>query len=475
MPPENLRFGGGASETVLHPIVLAAMLIAIVLIFLLPRKYVIWPFLCTAFLVPLGQAILVGGLHFFVIRVIILTVAVRMLVSMFTSPEGAFGHRWGALDIIFVLWALFRASAGVLVFSFNSSATIYQAGFLLDALGGYFALRYLIRDDDDIYKTIRVFAVISVIISGCMLFEKLHQVNLFGLLGGVRAIPEVRLGSVRAQGPFQHELLAGTFGATLLPLFFLLWKRGTSQVLAVLGAISATVMVVTSHSSTSVMAYAAALIAICAWPLRRHMRLVRWALVLALVSLQLVMKAPAWFLIARVDIVGGSSGYHRAMLVDHFITHFRDWWLMGTADNARWGFDMWDLCNQFVSEGELGGLATFACFVAMILLGFSKIGRARKSVEGDREKEWYFWLLGAALLSHVTAFFGVSYFDQTRVLWFALLAFIVIATAPYLAVKRVPKEAPLARYRHLKPAYLAPLTSRPKPFFALKQQSHFKS
>jgi hypothetical protein len=186
------------------------------------------------------------------------------------------------------------------------------------------------------------------------------------------------------------------------------------------------------------------------------------------------MKAPVWFLIARVDIVGGSSGYHRAMLVNDFITHFRDWWLVGTAENAQWGFTMWDLCNQFVSEGELGGLATFACFVAMIVLAFSTIGKARKSVEGDREKEWYFWLLGATLLSHVTAFFGVSYFDQTRVLWFATLAFVVTATAPYLAVKSVLKEAPRPGYRYLKPAYSAPVTPRPKPFFALKQQSHFK-
>ncbi|HEY4817327.1 MAG TPA: hypothetical protein VIH67_07840 [Candidatus Acidoferrum sp.] len=474
MPPENLRFGGGASETLLHPIVLAAMLIAIVLIFLLPRKYVIWPVLVTAFLIPIGQTVLVGGLHFFVIRIIILAVSARIFASMFTSPEGAFGNRWSTLDTIFVFWALFRALAGVLVFSLNSSAIVYQGGFLLDALGGYFVLRYLIRDDDDIYKAIRVFAVISVIIAGCMLFEKFHQVNVFGLLGGVRAAPEVRLGSVRAEGPFQHELLAGTFGATLLPLFFLLWKRGTSQILAVLGAISSTVMVVTSHSSTSVLAYGAALIAICAWPLRRHMRPVRWAVVLVLVALHLAMKAPVWFLIARVDIVGGSSGYHRAMLVNDFITHFRDWWLIGTADNAQWGYTMWDLCNQFVSEGELGGLATFACFVAMVVLGFSRIGTARKNVEGDREKEWYFWLLGATLLSHVTAFFGVSYFDQTRVLWFATLAFIVTATAPYLAVKKVLKEAPRPGYRHLKPAYSAPLTSRPKPFFALKQQSHFK-
>jgi hypothetical protein len=451
MPPENLRFGGGASETVLHPIVLAAMLIAIVLIFVLPRKNVIWPFLVMAFMVPLGQSILVGGLHFFVIRIIILVVAVRMLASMFSSPEGIFGDRLGALDVIFVVWALSRAVAGILIFSFNSGAIVYQTGFLLDALGGYFVLRYLIRDDDDIYRAIRVFAVLATGIAACMLFERLHQVNVFGFLGGVRAVPEVRGGSVRSQGPFQHELLAGTFGATLLPLFFVLWRQGKSQILAVLGALSATVMVVTSHSSTPVLAYGAALLAICAWPLRRSMRLLRWGFVLALISLHLVMKAPVWFLIARVDIVGGSSGYHRARLVNDFIVHFRDWWLMGTADNARWGFNMWDLCNQFVAEGQLGGLATFVCFVMMIVLCFSRIGRARKAVDGDRQKEWYFWLLGATLLSHIVAFFGVSYFDQTRISWFALLVIIVTATAPYLVkepVKHFVRTPP-----RLNPAY----------------------
>ena len=452
MPPDNLRFGGGASETVLHPIVLVAMLIAIALIFLLPRKYVIWPFLCTAFLVPLGQSILVGGLHFFVIRIIILTIVVRMLASSFTSPTGIFGDRLGVLDAVFLIWAFCRALAGILVFSFNSGALVYQGGFLLDAIGGFFVLRYLICDDEDIYRTLRVFATISIIIAGCMLFERMHQLNVFGLLGGVRAVPEVRNGSVRAEGPFQHELLAGTFAATLLPLFFLLWRQGKSRVLAVVGVIAATVMVITSHSSTSLMAYAAGLLGVCAWPLRRHMRLVRWGLILALISLHLVMKAPVWFLIARIDIVGGSSGYHRAMLVNGFITHFRDWWLVGTTENARWGNTMWDLCNQFVAEGQLGGLATFLCFVALIYMCFSRIGTARQSVEGDRQKEWYFWLLGVTLFSHVVGFFGISYFDQTRVSWFALLAMIITATAPYI-VKVPVKHFSRVPVRNPKPAY----------------------
>jgi hypothetical protein len=452
MPPENLRFGGGSSETILHPIVLVGMLIAIALIFLLPRKYVIWPFLCTAFLIPLGQALLIGGLHFFVIRIIILTVALRMLGSKLTSPEGIFGNRLGIPDSIFLLWAFCRALAGVLVFSFHSGAMIYQGAFLLDAIGGFFVLRYLIRDDDDIYRTIRVFATISIIIAGGMVFEKVHQVNLFGLLGGVRSVPEVRGGSVRSQGPFQHEILAGTFAATLLPLFFLLWKSGKSRALAAAGAISATIMVVTSHSSTPVMTYGAGVLALCAFPLRRHMRLIRWGFVLVLVALQLVMKAPVWFLIARVDVVGGSSGYHRAMLVNDFIIHFRDWWLIGTTENARWGNTMWDLCNQFVYEGQLGGLASFLCFVAMIYICFSRIGTARKVAEGDRNKEFFFWALGVTLFSHIIAFFGISYFDQTRIAWFALLAVIVTATAPYL-VKEPVKHFVRTPLRTLKPAY----------------------
>jgi hypothetical protein len=476
MPPENLRFGGGASETILHPAVLIAMLIAIALIFFLPRKYVIWPVLVTTFLIPLGQEILIGGLHFFVFRIIVLAVSVRMLASMFSSRDGAFGKRLGGLDLVFLLWALFRALAGVLIFSFNTGALVYQCGFLLDAVGGFFVIRYLIRDEEDIFRTMRALAAITIVIAGCMLFEKVHQVNLFGVLGGVRAVPEVRGGTVRAQGPFQHELLAGTFGATLFALFFLLWKSGKSRILGLAAMGASTVIVIVSASSTAILAFGAALIGICAWPLRRHMRMVRWGIVAGIVCLSFVMKAPFWFIVQHLDVVGGSSGYHRAMLINDFIVHFSDWWLMGTAENARWGFNMWDLCNQYVSEGQLGGLATFICFIAIICMAFSKIGTARKAVEGDREKEWYFWLLGAALFSHTIAFFGISYFDQTRVSWFALLAMVLAATAPYLAVKKVlEKDKPRFGYGRVKPAYAGPAVTRPKPVFAFKQQSHFKS
>jgi hypothetical protein len=485
MQPENFRFGGGASETVLHPIVLVAMLIAIALIYLLPRKYVIWPVLCTAILVPLGQEILVGGLHFMVFRIIVLAVAVRMLFAVFSSPEGLFGSRFGTFDVIFLVWALFRALAGVVVFSFNSGAMIQQGGFLLDSIGCFFVLRYLIHDEEDIYRTIRAFAVVCCVIALSMVAESLTTVNVFGYLGGVRALAEVRGGYARAQGPFQHEILAGAFAATLLPLFVLLWKSGKSNFLAVLGALAATIMVIASHSSTPMLAYGAGLFAICLWPLRRNMRLIRWGSVLALLALQSVMKAPVWFLIQRMDVVGGSSGYHRASLVDGFIRHFSDWWLFGTTENARWGYNMWDLCNQFVAEGQVGGLVTFVAFVAMICICFSRIGVARKAVApefdkhgkpvgGDLQKEWFFWLFGATLFSHVVAFFGISYFDQTRFSWFALLVMIVTATAPYALARKTAPQPVRRDFRRPIPAF-APSALNSEVREPLKPQTRFRS
>ena len=72
------------------------------------------------------------------------------------------------------------------------------------------------------------------------------------------------------------------------------------------------------------------IIALCFWPFRKIMRAVRWGLVFAVVLLQMVMKADVWFLLSRISDISGGSGWHRAMLIDNFIRHFGDWWLVGT-------------------------------------------------------------------------------------------------------------------------------------------------
>jgi len=253
----------------------------------------------------------------------------------------------------------------------------------------------------------------------------------------------LREGKLRSQGPFAHPILAGTFGAVLLPLFLgLWWQNKKARAAAVLGIISATVITITSTSSTPLMGYFAGILALCFWPLRRHMRLLRWGVVICLVGLHMVMKAPVWALIGRVDLVGGSSGDHRYELVNQFIRHFGDWWLLGVKEAEKWGYEMSDLSNQFVEAGVTGGLLTLVLFIAIIVYCFKRLGDARAASQDNPQAERRLWTLGAALFSNVAAFFGISYFDQTIVSWYTLVAMIVVATAAALRSPSATAAAP---------------------------------
>jgi len=268
-----------------------------------------------------------------------------------------------------------------------------------------------------------------------MLYEHIRSRNLFAIvLGGVQMVPSFRDTSARSQGAFQHAILAGTFGTTLMPLLLWLWKSSKSKLPVIVGLIASGIMVLTSNSSTPVMALTGAFAALCLWPLRDWMRTVRWCMVLGILVLHIIMKAPFWFLLAHIDVTGSSTGYFRATLIDQAVNHFSDWWLMGTNINGWWGEDMWDLSDQFVAEAFSGGLLTLLLFVTMISLCFRRIGIARKSVEGDRKQEWLMWLLGVALFGHVMVFFGVSYWDQMWVSWASLLVIITTATVNHMVV-----------------------------------------
>jgi hypothetical protein len=427
--PEHWRFGGGPSETVLHPLVLIAMLIAIIVILGMSKRAALVALLLSTFLIPLGQQFVIGSVHLFVSRIIIAAGWIRMLSDRRGPGLISLGGGWNTLDKYFLLYVICRAVAFSLL-NASGAAIVNQVGFVWDFLGGYILLRYLIQSEEDILRTIKWFAYIVGILAICMVGEQLTGKNVFGILGGVRLVSEVRAGRIRSEGVFQHAILAGVFGATLMPLFFWLWKSGKARVLAIFGVAGSAVMAITTACSTPIGTLAVACMGICFWPVRKYMRPLRWALGIVLIVLHLVMKAPVWALIERIDIVQGSSSFHRYQLVDEFIRHWSDWWLIGTNSNASWGNLLFDVSNQYVAEGTAGGLIVLILFICQISWCFGRLGSARKAVEPqDRLEAWLPWLLGVSLMAHVTAFLGISYFDQTRVSWFALLAMISVATA----------------------------------------------
>jgi hypothetical protein len=441
MEPENIRFGGGAASTVLHPLVALAMVLAIVLMMSLPRKHVMTPFLLAIFAIPLGQVIVVAGVHFTVVRILIIVGLARLMTSR-RSSGGAFSGGLNPVDRAFLLWATFF----LVVFSLQwmeTQALVKSLGNFLDAVGAYVLMRFLIRDKDDIRRTIKVLAFVTVFSSAFMLNEQVTHRNIFGLLGGADIGVQERGGAFRSQGAFDSYLTAGVFGAALLPLLVFLWKEEKSKLVAGLGILGATAMTVTSNSSTSIVAYAAGIVALCFWPIRKQMRLFRWGLVGTLMGLHLVMKAPVWALINRLDLTGSSSSFHRFMLMDNCIRHFTDWCLLGYKAYETWGFDMWDLSNQYVAYALRGGLVTLVMFILIISRSFGRIGKARRLVEGNRSQEWFFWCLGAAMTVHVVGYFGIGYFDQMQFAWYALLAIICAATAVPMAELSQASDAEL--------------------------------
>jgi hypothetical protein len=429
MEPGRIRFGGGASATLLHPVVAVWMLIAIALILTLPRKKAIVPFLLAVFTIPTGQVLVVGGAHFTMVRILILVALARAVRLKAPSSGGWLPTPFNSIDLVVVLWTV-SAFVVISLQWMNTQMLITSLGNFLDALGGYLVLRFFIADGDTLRRTIKVFAVICAIQGVCMINEQITGVNVFNLVGGV-ALPDgqiIRDGVLRSSG-VMGPLGAGAFAGVLIPLFLWLWTTGKPRWAAYTGLAGAIAMLITTHASTPWMGFGAGLLGLGLWPLRKRMHIIRWGIALTLVALQLVMKAPVWHLISRLDLTGSSSSWHRYTLVNQTILHFSDWWLLGYKYYDQWDWDMWDTSNLFVAAALTGGLVTLILVIAVFKRSFGALGRARKRVNGDLRQEWFLWSLGSALFACLVSCLGIAFLYQSQMLLFALPAFISVATS----------------------------------------------
>lgn len=426
---EKYYFGGGG-DTFIPPVGLVVIILAMMFMFLLPRKYAVVPFLLVGILVPMNVSIVILGLNFYSSRLLIMAGLIRLIVRREKYP-----NKMNSLDKI-IVYGLFVQSIGYIFVWMETGAIVNRAGFIFSTLGTYIFLRSLIRSKEDVVLVIKVLAVVVLLLAPFMLYEHLSRRNPFSLLGAPE-FSSLRDNLVRAQGPFAHAILAGTFGAVLMPLFIgLWWYRPQSWFVSGIGVVSSMIMMISSSSSTPLVSLPAGILALSLWPLRKNMKMVRRGIVVMFVGLQLVMKAPIWFLVERVSGVLGGSGYHRAMLIDTFVRHFFDWFLIGTRDNRNWGYEMFDVDNAYVGAGLTGGLLGFILFLAIFVYGYKMIGEARSAAEESRRDARFIWAIGSALFANSIAFLGIAYFDQGAIAWYALLVIISVIHTAALGEKR---------------------------------------
>jgi hypothetical protein len=436
----------------MNGIAITFTLLSAIALLMLPRRWAPLPLLVGTCYMTLGQGIEIGPFTFTVIRILVLVGIARI----FLRGERVAGS-YNTLDKLMVAWAAWALISSI-YHNDPSGALVFRLGMVYNACGIYFLLRVFCASTDDVAGLCRVTAILLVPLAVEMLYETLGSHNLFSILGRVSEIPVMREGKIRAQGPFAHSILAGTIGAVCLPLVISLWNKHRRE--AVLGISACAVMIYTSSSSGPVMSALAALGALWMWSFRDRMRIVRWLALFGYIGLDLVMKAPAYFIIGRVDVVGGSTGWHRARLIESAFQHLNEWWLGGTdftrhwmPTGVSWSADHTDITNHYLQMGVLGGLPLMILFIAILVKGFSAVGETLRHMSNKRsESQFMIWALGASLFAHAATFVSVSYFDQSFLFIYLTLALISSAQSSLVQgriVKNIQQERLAGRFEKI--------------------------
>ena len=395
------------------------------LFFASPRRWAPLPLLMGAMYIPLEQDITIGPFHFTAIRILI---AVGLLRIMAKGERIA--GRMTRLDWIMILWAAYSVFNSI--FHQNpSSVLVYRLGIISDAFGIFLLSRIFVQEPEDLRRLFGIMCALLAPIALAMIVEKLTGRNyfdlFFGMRGGLNSATAAFARAVLFTTPFLPEPLA----QRALPMALYLWRENRRLALVGLGAASG--IVYASGSSGPVMTALTVLLAVALWTQRQYLRAIRWFAVILILALAVVMKAPVYYLIARIDITGGSTGWHRAALMESAMNHWDEWWVAGTDRTRHWmpagipgNPNHTDLTNQYIVMGVMGGLLLLLLYIWLLFEAFSVVGReVRLSLSrGSADDAFLIWTLGAILFGHVTTFLSISYFGQAFVVLYLLLALI---------------------------------------------------
>lgn len=408
------------------------------------RKWALVPFLVGILYMTHGQRFEVAGAGLPIFR-LLLVVGLGRIILKGEGIEGGL-NTIDKLMIAFFGWLFFASffhQSGV-----DDAGPMFIIGQTAEIGICYLLVRCYCRNLQELYSIIAALAFLLVPIALEMVYEEFSGKNLFSsLFGGITADVVVRDGEFRARGPFRHAILAGTVGAGLMPLMIAMWR--SNQRAAMTGIAACMTMIVACSSSGPVLSLLAGIMAMFLWKFRPWMNLIRWSIPIGYLALELVMKQPAYYIIAKLSI-GSSTGWHRSRLIDAAVIHFHEWWLFGTDYTRAWmptglpgKSQHTDITNYFLGFGVKGGFLAVILFVAIIWVAFKWVGSildARPDLE-DRDR-FMIWCMGASLFSHIATSVSVAYYDQSYVFfWFSIASIASLAAMIHEPVEE-PEEFP---------------------------------
>ncbi|MDQ8183736.1 hypothetical protein [Pelagicoccus sp. SDUM812005] len=342
--------------------------------------------------------------------------------------------KWSAqnpIDLLILLWssaAFFTSLFHEPTVSLNNP-TISRIRLVIDVFGTFLYAKSYIKNLEDFRHLCKSAAYVSIPLAIGLLITQLSFYNIYSIIG---ADPNtlVRNGTIRAVGPFGTPILAGTVGALIFPFFIVIWND--YKLAARSGLASSLAIIYASGSSTPIGALIIGICALSLWKLRLHMKSIMIISTALLIGMAIVKTRPIWYLIAITDFVGGSTGWHRAYLIDMAIKHFDEWWLYGTEYTRHWmpyGLaaipEHCDLTNYFIHMGVIGGMPAMIILILIFRSSFKSVKTTLHLFrELNKDEEFTIWCIGALLFTHALTCLTISYFDQTYVLFYFLIALI---------------------------------------------------
>lgn len=439
------------------------LVILILVVLSAPRRGALLAVMIGVLYLTQGQGLQILGLNLYAVRFIELAGFIRVMARR----EFTFSKLNG-IDRTFLL--LFAYT--LIVFLLRSKeGQAYQIGLAVDALLCYLTFRGLLKDLEDLKWFLHALVILLVPYVGLLMVESLTRQNPFTAIGGVaETVSFVRGDRYRCFGSFRHPSLLGTLGASFIPLYIGLALERAGRKLAFLGIVLCLLIVWASNSGGPASSTAVAVVGWLFWRMRARMRLVRRGLVWGIVVLALVMKAPIWYLPARVSSFSGGDGWHRSHLMDMAFQNLGKWGFAGMplSETGDWfaytlSTGSADMTNQYLAFGMAAGLGAIALFIVLFVMAFRSLGRAlavvRSVDERPTETEFLLWGLGVMLLVHSVNFLGITYFDQTYAIWYLQLAAISGLTQHVVHAaavgKRSPADSPDAIFSRSEDGHLA--------------------
>lgn len=389
---------------------------------IIPRKYSLLPILIAAIHTTQSQAFP----NLSILRVLLIIEFFKLLASghiifSFKNPI----DRIIAFFCTAILLSSFAHS-----FDYGNPYT-FRVRLIFDFLSFYLICKFHIQSESQFLYFCKTCAILIIPLTGLMLYESLSGGNNLYKYLGAPSTSLIRDGEIRSQGPFGTPILTGTAVAVTFPLLLILWNNSNRRLAAIAFGCSLVAIFLT-HSSTPIGALLIGLIAISTWKYRHNLPKIIWCTIGLIAIAQLFRNRPVWYLIAITDFVGGSTGWHRAYLIDTALDHLNEWWLFGADYTRHWmpyGLPSvpqhCDLTNYYIHLGVIAGIGPIIFLGLTIFYGFKTIKRFYSTyITENNQKCFLIWVIGAMLFTHTATFLVISYYDHTYVFFVSTIAVI---------------------------------------------------